>query len=361
MNKLALLVLSLAIASSAMAQSYVATKLEGQFANVITKGAVAGQAGNKAVAWSLDGKRTSLHPAFLASASGPGYSGVTGAHGDLFVGFGLSQAPGSSNQALVWNGTKSAPQVLGAPFALYGARALATDGNQIVGWAQPWDNDDGVPVPGMSRAVIWDARTGQLTAELTGAGGGMAWSVAGGQQVGYEFITDGTTACLWFGSRQSMISLHPQGMDTSAAIGTDGLHQVGNVGIYVRLRDEVHHGVRHLMNYAAIWSNSAESWNYLPFDAPGFAYSNSFAVAIKGNYACGTGIGKNSAGSTQLTHAVVWSLASQSFMDLHASLPAGYASSRALSVDAAGNVSGYAVTTDGVVCSMLWKNQSPIW
>ncbi|MBL9046846.1 MAG: hypothetical protein JNK34_05960, partial [Tabrizicola sp.] len=48
-----------------------------------------------------------------------------------------------------------------------------------------------------------------------------------GEQVGYEFRSNGPVAKLWHSSDRNSISLHNRDFDTSQALDTDGVHQVG--------------------------------------------------------------------------------------------------------------------------------------
>lgn len=359
MNKIYLVAALAVTVSSAIAQTYSAVELDGGGSgNAINKGYSVGQTGQyefgRATIWDSNGQAMDVHPSFLAAAEGPGFSNIYGRFGSISVGLGQKNDTPNQAVALVWRGTTATQ--LASPFTnLYASVAIATDGRQIVGWASPLEIVRGNPSPGIMHAYIWDAGTGRIVADLSDGKVMTLWGVAAGQQVGSENKRGPIEARMWRNTARSVINLHPRNYSYSEAFATDGTHQVGTVGVSVRLVNESRHNVQVLMNSPAVWSGSAASLQILPYTAPGYAYSTAVATGVSRNVVCGYGMGKSSTGTTQATHAVVWSLSQQTWIDLHDLLPQGFIESRANAVDAEGNLVGTALDANRQPHAFLWK------
>lgn len=344
------------VVSSVQAQSYVATDLGmNGVASASDGSTVAGQLNSHATFWDSFGTALDVHPSFLNTNTQSGTSIVHDRLGGTSVGYGVSPANPRHAVALIWHSTTAVP--LQDPFDSYSAMAVATDGTQVVGNVIEVDTIRDIVGPGDSHGIVWDAVTGAVIADLYGGKSITVNGVGGGQQVGHELRSKGGEARMWNGSARPVVDLHPDIADTSFATATDGTHQVGNIGIDVKLFNEVHRGRRVTLNSAVIWSGTAESVQILPFAATGQPVSSAFGLDIAGQYACGVGVGKNRTGSTMYNHAVVWNLTSMTWIDLHDSLPGGFVSSRALHVTAEGTVTGWASDTSNKLHAIVWRLQ----
>jgi hypothetical protein len=223
--------------------------------------------------------------------------------------------------------------------------------------------------------------------------------VSGTQQVGLASNSPSALpsshAFVWNGTAQSGVDLHPvqvfpDNYSNSVARGTDGTHQVGGVEYVAFEVANIHH--------AALWKGTAASFVDLH---PASGYFQSEAVAVAGDQQVGwgatreDGFGKHAllwSGSAASVvdlhpninsqsgdpdffyysvatgtngiqqvgggevwevfrtrrHALLWNGTSESAVDLHLLLPPGFTESWAHTIDAAGNVWGLAVTTDGL-------------
>ncbi|MCE9559311.1 MAG: hypothetical protein K8R88_10190 [Armatimonadetes bacterium] len=355
-NTISVLTLTCLVGSLAQAQTYTAVELSGGYiSNSVSNGAAAGQAGvgasARATLWNSEGVATDLHPSFLSSTSGPGWSTISGQSGGLCVGSGAGQITQNRPAAIRWQ--DSVATLLADPFTKYASYAYSTDGAQIVGNAYPFDTFRDIVVPGDSHAIIWDAQTGEVAADLYDGNPVVAYGVAAGQQVGYE-IRGSAEARLWFGDRRGFVNLHPARFDSSIAAATDGVHQVGYIGARVKIFAETRRGFRALLKYGAVWSGTAESLATLAYGARGYPLASSYANGVAGDFISGYGEAKDRSARTQFTHAVTWVGPDHDMVDLHNYLPEGYVYSRGTAVDASGNVSGYAVDATNHAHAMLW-------
>lgn len=357
MKRRFLLGLALAcVVSSVQAQSYIATDLGiNGIAAAYDASVVAGQLNGHATFWDNFGAALDVHPSFLNTDTRTGTSIVNDRAGGVSVGSGISPANPGHAVALVWHGTVAT--ALSDPFTPYASFAVATDGTQIVGNVTEVDTIRDVVTAGDSHAIVWNAVTGAVIADLYNGKSIFVNGVGNGQQVGHEFRSKGAEARMWNGSARPVVNLHPTTADSSSAAATDGVHQIGNIGIDVKLFNEVHRGRRVTLNSAVIWSGTAESIQILPFAATGQPVSSAFGIDIAGQYACGVGVGKNRTGSTMYNHAVAWNLTTMTWIDLHDSLPGGFVSSRALHVTADGTVTGWASDTGNKLHAIVWRLQ----
>jgi hypothetical protein len=329
------LALTLALTVSAVAPiPSVGLISTGGFANAVSIGVVGGRVGNHAVLWS-NGQALDVHPAAYT------FSAISGRRDGLSVGY--AGTPSTAQAAIVWRGTLAS--TLPVPFDSVTGRAVATDGVQIVGYANEGDPERTI---GDVHALLWNAATGEVTdlgrdRTLYGVGGGV--------QVGITTGSNGSTAALWRGTPNSFVNLHVQGQDVSVATATNGPIQVGYVGLDVRVRHEGR--PRNIRFYSAgLWTGTAASFTYLP--SP---YRHSFALAITGDGDTIVGYGNttDAIGTPRDSHAVAWVGPNHTVVDLHALLPADMRTSLATAVDEQGNIVGYGVTTDGTVRSYIWR------
>jgi hypothetical protein len=304
----------------------------GTYVTSISNGIAAGSRGNHAVIWN-SGRPLDVHPA------GFSFSAINSRAGNLSAGYAgiasLSQTP------MIWEGNVAHP--LSVPFDYVTGHAEATDGVQAVGFATETDPERGI---GSSHALVWNLATGDVidlgnNATLTGVGGGV--------QVGWQTGSRGSNAALWRGESNSFVDLHVASQDSSMATDTDGVIEVGYVGVDIRVRHEGR--PRDIRFYSAgYWSGTAESFTYLPS-----AYRHSFALAVGGDTIVGYGNTTDAIGFPRESRAVAWIGPEHTFVDLHALLPADMRTSIASDVDETGNIVGYGVTTTGVLRAYTWQ------
>jgi len=325
-------------------------------ANGISAGGAAGNSADtasfgaiRATLWA-DSHPIDLHPAFLDDPVNAikGRSSVQGSADTVQVGWGAG--PGTNNRSvpLAWNGTAASAATLPLPFDNAGGQALATDGNQIVGYGTPLIKDG--TAFGPPRAVVWDA-TLQEAIDLGDAGNGaQAIGVGGGLQVGY--VIKGTAnAALWSGSAKSLLVLHPKDAATSVAYGTDGVLQVGYSGYDTRVRSEAPKGNKNKrFNFATVWSGTASSALVIH----PYPFTHSYAAAVNGPWIVGYAGDQSKNGTPAYHHAIVWDSTNYQPTDLNTFLPAAFVGSQAFSVDAQGNVAGVALTADGQRHAVVW-------
>ncbi|MBS1713100.1 MAG: hypothetical protein JST30_02050 [Armatimonadetes bacterium] len=349
---------ALALSVTARA-TYVAVDLgTGPVANDIDQGSLAGwmpfasEFGNRAHAWTgaTQGDVTDVHPSFLDTATTAGSSYAAAVSGGLAVGYGVGSPTLNRAAPIAWrNGVAS---YLDPGFAYYFGQATDTDGIQIVGNVSQQDTKHDIVTGGPSHAVLWDAVTGSATDLSPGNKGYSVFGVGGGVQVGYEQKSKYVEAVLWTGTARSMVNLHDQDYDLSIAYATNGPTQVGILGQDRQFFAEKR-GRRVRFYTAVSWHGSADSVSF--FDSG--AYPDSWAVDVKGDTAVGYGALINYLGVPQTYRALAWVGAGHTRVELHALLQGSFAHSRAVSVDAAGNIVGNATTADGKVHSIVWIKQ----
>jgi hypothetical protein len=137
--------------------------------------------------------------------------------------------------AVTWSGTAASFTDI-HPAGQSHSEALATRGNQIVGYTQF------LPV---DHAALW---TNHVWRDLNpaNASDSRAWATDGVSQVGYYAPPSGAHACMWSGTPESVVDLNPAGATSSVASGIDGGKQVG----YAQVGGHEH---------AFIWSGTPES------------------------------------------------------------------------------------------------------
>lgn len=345
-------------ASSAMAQNYVVIELPrtNGYAFGISNGTAVGVAGGtysnsgRAVMWDSNGNISDLHPDFLDTPTTQGTSVVNSIRGSLMAGSGRGDLTSNRINALMWK--NGIPSFVPMPTGFMSSQGLSTDGTSIVGqFVMPAKRGD-FTTAGDTHGFVYNTATGQFTGMYNG-NPSVTYGVSGNQQVGMEL--HGTfLAYLWNGNPKSPTVLHPQGAEGSVAYATDGVHQVGEVGYLVQKAGEANKkGIRIRYDYAALWSGSAASLQFLSS-----GYPNSFAMSVNGNYVAGYGIVTSAFGTRGAQHALGWMNPLEPALDLHSLLPAGYSQSWAQSVDANGNFAGYGVDSSNVTHALIWLKVS---
>jgi hypothetical protein len=285
----------------------------------------------------------------LDTLTTPGRSVLMGQESGLQVGAGYGVSTNNRATPLLWSGSAASVTALMVPFDNYGAQANAIGAGQIVGQGTTVTNKRDVVAPGPLHALLWDAASGAVTDLHPGGNGSVAFGVGGGKQVGYELKGE-ASAVLWSGSASSMVSLHPaRGFDASVASATDGVSQVGYGGVDVQIYVEKR-GRRVRFNYALLWTGTAASFQTLDSSS----FRDTYATGVAGTTICGNGAIGTPTGTITSRHALAWTGAEHTLTDLHAALPAGFASSLATGVDAQGNISGTATTATGVRHAIVW-------
>jgi hypothetical protein len=289
-----------------------------------------------ALLWSPpDGTATDLNPTGLGDAAS---SEARGAFGNQQVGSYGSDATAGFSHAVLWSGTAaSALDLNPTQLGMFASLANATDGNQQAGRGTV-----GTPMSSSAHAVLWTntaASAVDLNPSQFGPNvGSVALGLTDGQEVGeYHSPTIPTHAMLWTGTANSAIDLHPSDptLKFSDAVATSGNQQVGvaraNGG----------------GDQAFLWFGSAASAvNLNPTTLPGI--DSSFAVATNGLQQVGSGF--TDSVTVNDDQALIWSGTANSAIDLQPTLPSSgtWNFSDAYSIDSAGNVFGAANgTMDG--------------
>jgi hypothetical protein len=278
-----------------------------------------------------------------------------------------------------WSGTDGSAIDLN-PFGFTSSTAIGTDGTQQVGQGIPANNTN-------EHALLW---YGSWVSAVDLNPRGFVASVASGtdraEEVGTGTRSDNTyQALLWTGSAASAIDLNPAGFSDSVANGTNGIRQVGegygpSTGNYQHAllwtgtaksavdlnptdlsgirssfalgmagSNEVGYGVTASKTHVALmWKGTAAS--AVDLNPKGFTFS--VDMGTNGTEQVGEGYGPATGGQL---HALLWDGTANSVIDLSASLPAGFTKSFAFSIDAQGNVYGYAQTTSGTLEPMEWQ------
>jgi hypothetical protein len=309
---------------------------------VVGKGVPAGDFNNHSILWTAPGgEPTDLQPAGIEISIGRGTDGV------YQVGYG--SAPNDFEHALLWQGTAQS-MVDVHPTNLPGIQqsgAVGVRGTQQVGFI-------GGPVTDNKlHAALWngsaDSAVDLHPMLLDYFVESWATATDSVQQVGYgRKADDYRRALLWSGTAASAVDLHPPHFngvsDSSEALGVGGSQQVGYAGGTSTSG----------RNHAFLWTGTADSAIDLhPSHLSGFF--DTFAVATNGQYQVGYGgIVPN---TSDFSHALLWSGTAASAVDLHTFLPAStfeLGTSRALSIDAQGNIYGVATDAFGRYHAVMW-------
>jgi hypothetical protein len=315
-----------------------------------------------------------LHPLDSRYHAGSQAGGLAGAGRQAGYANYSDNAPIASHAA-VWGGSPETFVDLHPSLGWFLTVAAGTNGPWQVGWGQP----TGAPGP---RALLWQG-TAASVVDLTppGVDSAQATGIAGDQVVGTtvaryaddNFAILTPHAVMWTGPGHTLVDLNPGPGQGSRLFGTDGTHQVGDVG------------------HAAVWSGTASSMRLLP-EPTGFTASSARGVAgdqvvgygipagaadhaLLWSLAGDTVIDLNPAGFTRsraaatngrqqvgtgvtpdlpFERALVWNGTPDDYVDLTSLLPPGYASAAAYGIDDAGNIVGSALSPDSLVHAVMW-------
>lgn len=243
----------------------------------------------------------------------------------------FGSATTSAEHAILWNGSASNYTDLNPAFInSIGSRGFAVRGNQQGG--EVFFNN------GTYHAVLWngtaasaiDLNPSTVTRSAINA-------ISANQQVGSATSGSNFHAALWSGSAASYIDLHPgSSYSDSYAYATNDTQQVGNA--FLTSANNFH---------AILWTGSSDSAVEL---FAGGSFRSSTAIGL--NATTQVGYGYLTGGN--ISHALLWQGSAASQVDLQSLLPAGFTSSAACSIDAAGNIYGYAVDSSGQYHAVQW-------
>jgi hypothetical protein len=228
-------------------------------------------------------------------------------------------------QAVLWNGSSQSwqslsPGISGMVLGMDGA----TQVGQVASWACMWSGT------AQSRVIL----------HPSGADGSAALGTWGDQQAGYSWsiAANAQHAALWRGTALSHINLHPAGAVRSEATAV-AAGQQGGAAFYNVF------GTPHPR--AALWSGTAESYTELH---PGGASSSGVYGMAPGQQVGGVMFPSSS------SHAALWTGTATSFVDLHpsnASYSLAYATCGSAQVGYAGLAVPSAVIWFGSASSMV--------
>jgi hypothetical protein len=236
--------------------------------------------------------------------------------------------------AAIWSGTPASLVDLNPSSELTTSVALGTDGSHQVGYVA-------VSVsPGPSRiqqAALWSGSAASvINLHPAGYTQSQANAVRDGQEVGQAATGSVNHAILWSGTAASAIDLNPAGADSSFALGVGGGQQVGVANF------------PGFSSHAALWSGTAGSFvDLTPVGSANTVFSE--ALDARG----GVQVGFVQFGN--FDHAYLWTGTAASATDLELLLPTNLEDSRALSIDAAGNIFGLASDTSGHTHAVEWS------
>ena len=336
-----------------------------------------------AAAQSLQGGTHSFKDLYSLSLSattkiGPS-SNAEAADGGQVVSQAIGAGTSSKDHAMLWTASSGTGVDLN-PQGFSSSAAIGTDGSQQVGYGT-------IATTTKNHALLWYGNA--LSAvDLNPAGFTLsfAYGTDGTQEVGSGAKTGSVVqALLWRGSAASVINLNPKGFTTSVANGTNGKRQIGqgygkatgnndhailwtsnaksavdlnptnlagvrsSFGLGIGGAEQVGYGVDTQGEHEALlWHGTAASAvNLNPAK-----FAASFANGTNGAQQVGDGWGDATDGEE---HALLWSGDAKSYVDLGALLPSGFTRSFAFSINAAGEVFGYAQTATGTYDAIEWQ------
>jgi hypothetical protein len=272
------------------------------------------------------------------------------------VGYGFDTGPGNTH-ALLWNGVTTPPIDLSEGMTTDYSAAEGTDGVHQVG-----NVDVGFPGSPTYHAFLWTG-TAASGVDLNPSGftNSYATGVGGGQEVG---AADGSAtggndhAIFWTGTAGSAVDLNPPGISPNAglsysssqAVFTNGVQQVGYAG-----------DSSGVFNDAMLWNGTAASAVDLapPITMGYWPYSE--ALATNGTIQVGFAQLNIPEPHVFVNHAMMWFGTADSAIDLDHLLPQNdtWTYSVAESVDANGNVFGYAIDSSQSYYAIEWSPVVP--
>jgi hypothetical protein len=291
----------------------------------------------RATIWASNGTPTNLNqggPLDILDSSAFATSG------NQTVGAVATTSFGTFSHAMLWNGPTNDMVDLN-PQSFTSSNAYAIGGGQVVG------SGASATTGGNNHALLWSLSTGTVT-DLNPSGftNSIAVATTGTVQIGYG-QGPGRTGLLWSGTSQSAVPLdgsHLLGISSTQAFGGNANVQVGS-------------GTSGSSIHAMMWRGTALSAVDL---SPSFANRpNSEALGSNGLQEVGDAWGTQLVNGGPAYHAVLWSNSPNSAVDLQTFVPSYLVSSRAWTIDAAGNVLGTAQDASGAYHVVEWIVPEP--
>jgi len=309
-----------------------------------------------AAIWSGNGSLAVLQPSNLGYYSGSMVmSGAPGIQGGWAV-----NSDNSQNHAMLWTGAANTAIDLNPTnlYAYYNSQINAVSTGQQVG--------SGASISHGTHAVIWAGTTDSaIDVNPAGAAGSVLLGTDGINQVGYTtanvFYTGSNPpgllqAGLWSGTADSYVNLTPPAaswsfrtlgaVGSSQAVAVFGRQQVGNA--VVTVQDWHNPANITFVNHALLWTGTGSS----AVDLNPADHNASWALATNGSLQVGYTV--DYLADTDLTQAAVWQGTAASELNLQQFLPAGFQSSQAYSIDAAGDIFGVGLDNFGVYHALEW-------
>ncbi len=281
-----------------------------------------------------------LQPQGLYAPTGVPFSGsfASGVGGGQQVGFVIA---GLQDVAVVWSGTPESAVFLATP-AMQTSAARATDGQRQVGSARVEDPFNGL----VYHAFAWaGSADSAIDIHPDFAFESYATGVSAGRAAGFSASPDGFyNAILWTElTNQGGVNIHPPGYFESVAVDVRGSTIIG----YGYPDGEP--------NHALLWTDNGATVT----DIHPAGYFSSFLLALDSSIQVGLASTPRDDDGNNTEHAMVWRGTAASAIDLHPFLAAvapGFPNSRALGIDADGNIYGYAVGgTTGPYVGVKWS------
>jgi hypothetical protein len=269
---------------------------------------------------------TKAEPTFLSASC----SDVRGTNGVRNVGSISVLVDGNDySRAAAWTGTVERTRDLNVS-GFESSWANGIQGDQVVGQAS------GTTTGGHAHAVLWhigDRAVVDLNGTINLESAALATN--GRQTTGWASDAYGESvhAMLWSGARHTPIDLNPESFDDSYAYAIDGSAQVGV-------------GMTRGWAHALLWKGHAA--RVIDLNPAGFI--ESYATGVSGNRQVGYAV-KSDLGA----HALVWFGKASNYIDLQKFLPPSLTQSYAMSIDAAGEIGGYATQADGTPHAVVWQ------
>ena len=261
------------------------------------------------------------------------------------------------NHAGLWNGTAESWVDLHSP-DYDGSCASGIGDGQQVGYVYYWTYDYFYPyVYVHDWACLWTG-TAQSYVNLHPLGSTCSYAHAAsdGQQVGEVgfggLLDPDFHASLWTGTAESWVDLNPLNAVDSCAYDVSDGQQVGVATVVIKQgrKRELSRGT-----HAGLWSGTAESW----VDLHPYGYDGSEARGVSHGYQAGCAWTEGESGT--VWHAGMWSGTAESWVDLSTLLPADYTNSSAEDIEVTSTdirVVGYAYnSTSRQTHAVLWHKK----
>jgi len=298
-----------------------------------------------AVLWTQNGTHVvGLNPRGYFSTA------LTGMTTSIQVGFGYKQKPDNKQQvhALAWLGSAQSMIDLN-PVRYQGSMANGVDGFRIIGTAFVRTTNPVRHQAALSHAFMWigmdstrEMPTHGVDLNPPGYNASEGFAAANGYEVGYASNASGRHAYIWKGTATSGRDYHPAGYSDSYILGINGSQAVGAA-------TESKNGGAH----AYVWYLQSAVFGV---DLHGSGFVETVAAAVAGGRQVGWGE-RAAVNGVSSYHALVWRGTANSCIDLHAFLPRGYISSKAVAIAPDGSIVGVAIDSKNVEHAVLWVPQ----